>query len=78
MLGVDECLRIVHPELAQQLVVGPSSVLAAEHRLAPPRRERGVVTAERDAVPDLHQVVVPREVDEGVAPVEEDRIDHRG
>ena len=64
------------PRLPQDVRVAPVAVVAAEHRLPPPRRELGVVVPEPRPVAGLDELVVPLEIDERVVPVEEDRVDH--
>ncbi len=76
MLAVDEAVRILHPELGEQLRIRAVTVVVAEHQPPPARREVGVVPAERGPMAGEHPVLVPLEVDERVAPVEEDRLEH--
>ena len=75
MLGVDERIRIVNAQLAEDLAIRPVPVVA-EHRLAPARRELRIVVSERGPVSLENAIVIPLEMDERVVPVEEDRLDH--
>src|SRR4029078_8970562 len=76
VLGVDERIGLLDAELAQDVGIAAVAVLAVEHRLAPPGRERRVIASETGPVPDLDEVVVPLENDEVVVPGEEHRLDH--
>ena len=75
VLGIDETVRVFDAELGEQLSVRPV-VRVTEDELAVPGRKAGIVATEPGAMPGFEQLVVPRELDEGIAPVEQDRFEH--
>ncbi len=85
VLGIDEAVDVGVRQVAEQLAQEAteySRPAASSSSLAVASGERGrvVVTpdrGERRAVPDVEQLVVPGELDERVAPVEENGADHR-
>jgi hypothetical protein len=75
MLGIDEPLRVLDAELAQHLPVGAPGTTTEQQR-AIAGGELGIVATEGRPMPGGEQLVVPGELDECVAPVEEDGLDH--
>ena len=87
MLRVDERVDLVvaqrAEQLAQMLPVVVTRLRLLEHPRAVARREGGLLLVapdrgERRAMPVREQLVVPRELDECVVPVEEDGFEHGG
>ena len=76
VLGVDERVGVADAQLAEHVGVGAVRHAVSEHQLAVALGELGVVAAETRSMPGDEQLVVPGELDERVAPVEEDGLDH--
>ena len=83
VLDVDEAIDFLRRQLAEQLTKQVAVVVALrrtlEHDLAIPLGERLIGAAdrrERRLMARHEQVVVPRELHEGVVPVEEHRFQH--
>ncbi len=78
MLTLDEHVRVLYPELREELRIRAVAVGAAEHERTPAGREVGVVAAECGPMAGVDELVVPVEPDERVSPVEQNRFEHGG
>lgn len=76
VLGVDEGIRVVDAELDQEVDVRSMHAVIQDD-LAIARGKRRIVPHERRAMAGREQLVVPCELDERVAPVEENGLQHR-